>query len=134
MFDAEAVAKLWGVRKGKAQMNYDKLSRALRYYYDKNIIKKVTGQKFVYRFVVAQQQQQSFDISNNNNNGNNSKFNSLLLFKQENENICNSSINESFLFSMQQNGNLTKKPKTTTLSRQQTCKIYFFLIKIKNLC
>lgn len=32
-------------------MNYDKLSRALRYYYDKNIIKKVTGQKFVYRFV-----------------------------------------------------------------------------------
>ncbi|KAL1415480.1 hypothetical protein MTO96_006821 [Rhipicephalus appendiculatus] len=32
-------------------MNYDKLSRALRYYYDKNIIKKVLGQKFVYRFV-----------------------------------------------------------------------------------
>lgn len=32
-------------------MNYDKLSRALRYYYDKNIIKKVIGQKFVYRFV-----------------------------------------------------------------------------------
>ncbi|XP_032365094.1 ETS domain-containing protein Elk-1 [Etheostoma spectabile] len=32
-------------------MNYDKLSRALRYYYDKNIIKKVSGQKFVYRFV-----------------------------------------------------------------------------------
>lgn len=32
-------------------MNYDKLSRALRYYYDKNIIKKVMGQKFVYKFV-----------------------------------------------------------------------------------
>ncbi|XP_045912318.1 ETS domain-containing protein Elk-1 isoform X1 [Micropterus dolomieu] len=32
-------------------MNYDKLSRALRYYYDKNIIKKVSGQKFVYKFV-----------------------------------------------------------------------------------
>lgn len=32
-------------------MNYDKLSRALRYYYDKDIIKKVVGQKFVYRFV-----------------------------------------------------------------------------------
>lgn len=32
-------------------MNYDKLSRALRYYYDKNIIKKVLGQKFVYKFV-----------------------------------------------------------------------------------
>lgn len=52
MLDAEAVARLWGVRKGKHQMNYDKLSRALRYYYDKNIIKKVNGQKFVYRFVV----------------------------------------------------------------------------------
>ncbi|KAI6175648.1 Ets-domain protein [Aphelenchoides bicaudatus] len=52
LLDAEAVARLWGVRKGKHQMNYDKLSRALRYYYDKNIIKKVNGQKFVYRFVV----------------------------------------------------------------------------------
>uniref|UniRef100_A0A0N5C4S9 ETS domain-containing protein n=1 Tax=Strongyloides papillosus TaxID=174720 RepID=A0A0N5C4S9_STREA len=51
LIDAESVARLWGQRKGKPQMNYDKLSRALRYYYDKNIIKKVTGQKFVYRFV-----------------------------------------------------------------------------------
>ncbi|XP_066559265.1 ETS domain-containing protein Elk-4 [Amia ocellicauda] len=48
---AEEVARLWGVRKNKPSMNYDKLSRALRYYYDKNIIKKVNGQKFVYRFV-----------------------------------------------------------------------------------
>ncbi|KHN73905.1 ETS domain-containing protein Elk-1 [Toxocara canis] len=51
LLDAEAVAQLWGQRKSKPHMNYDKLSRALRYYYDKNIIKKVIGQKFVYRFV-----------------------------------------------------------------------------------
>ncbi|KAK5848788.1 hypothetical protein PBY51_008481 [Eleginops maclovinus] len=48
---AEEVARLWGLRKSKTNMNYDKLSRALRYYYDKNIIKKVIGQKFVYKFV-----------------------------------------------------------------------------------
>ncbi|KAG9339985.1 hypothetical protein JZ751_022301 [Albula glossodonta] len=48
---SEEVAKLWGLRKNKTNMNYDKLSRALRYYYDKNIIKKVIGQKFVYKFV-----------------------------------------------------------------------------------
>lgn len=42
LLDSEAVAKLWGIRKGKNQMNYDKLSRALRYYYDKNIIRKVS--------------------------------------------------------------------------------------------
>uniref|UniRef100_A0A0K0CV38 ETS domain-containing protein n=1 Tax=Angiostrongylus cantonensis TaxID=6313 RepID=A0A0K0CV38_ANGCA len=62
LLDAEAVARLWGQRKAKPHMNYDKLSRALRYYYDKNIIKKVDkvlhtfqviGQKFVYRFVEA---------------------------------------------------------------------------------
>ena len=51
LVNCEEVAKLWGLRKNKMNMNYDKLSRALRYYYDKNIIKKVIGQKFVYRFV-----------------------------------------------------------------------------------
>ena len=51
LVNAEEVAKLWGLRKNKNNMNYDKLSRALRYYYDKNIIKKVGGQKFVYKFV-----------------------------------------------------------------------------------
>ncbi|XP_076578980.1 ETS domain-containing protein Elk-3 isoform X2 [Chaetodon auriga] len=51
LLKSEEVAKLWGLRKNKTNMNYDKLSRALRYYYDKNIIKKVIGQKFVYRFV-----------------------------------------------------------------------------------
>ena len=49
--NSEEVARLWGLRKNKTNMNYDKLSRALRYYYDKNIIKKVMGQKFVYKFV-----------------------------------------------------------------------------------
>ncbi|XP_055039742.2 LOW QUALITY PROTEIN: ETS domain-containing protein Elk-4 [Misgurnus anguillicaudatus] len=51
LLQAEEVARLWGARKNKPSMNYDKLSRALRYYYDKNIIRKVNGQKFVYRFV-----------------------------------------------------------------------------------
>ncbi|KAF0029425.1 hypothetical protein F2P81_018530 [Scophthalmus maximus] len=51
LLKSEEVAKLWGLRKNKTNMNYDKLSRALRYYYDKNIIRKVIGQKFVYKFV-----------------------------------------------------------------------------------
>ncbi|XP_077986383.1 uncharacterized protein LOC144440836 [Glandiceps talaboti] len=51
LVNAEEVARRWGLRKNKTNMNYDKLSRALRYYYDKNIIKKVMGQKFVYKFV-----------------------------------------------------------------------------------
>lgn len=51
LLNAEEVARMWGLRKNKTNMNYDKLSRALRYYYDKNIIKKVMGQKFVYKFV-----------------------------------------------------------------------------------
>lgn len=32
-------------------MNYEKLSRGLRYYYDKNIIHKTPGRRYVYRFV-----------------------------------------------------------------------------------
>lgn len=37
----EEVARRWGNLKQRPGMNYDKLSRALRYYYQKNIIKKV---------------------------------------------------------------------------------------------
>lgn len=36
--------------KSKPNMNYDKLSRALRYYYDKNIMTKVHGKRYAYKF------------------------------------------------------------------------------------
>ena len=36
------VAKRWGILKRKEGMNYEKLSRALRYYYKQGIIKKVS--------------------------------------------------------------------------------------------
>ncbi|KAF4014109.1 hypothetical protein G4228_005698 [Cervus hanglu yarkandensis] len=39
--DPDEVARRWGERKSKPNMNYDKLSRALRYYYDKNIMSKL---------------------------------------------------------------------------------------------
>ena len=51
LLDPENVAKLWGKRKNKPKMNYEKLSRGLRYYYDKNIISKVHGKRYVYRFL-----------------------------------------------------------------------------------
>jgi hypothetical protein len=35
LHQSEEVARMWGMRKNKTNMNYDKLSRALRYYYDK---------------------------------------------------------------------------------------------------
>lgn len=51
LVDPERVANLWGERKNKPTMNYEKLSRALRYYYDGDMISKVTGKRFVYKFV-----------------------------------------------------------------------------------
>ncbi|XP_065356518.1 DNA-binding protein D-ETS-6-like [Calliphora vicina] len=50
LIDPDMVAKLWGERKAKPNMNYDKLSRALRYYYDKNIMTKVHGKRYAYKF------------------------------------------------------------------------------------
>ncbi|XP_069060188.1 GA-binding protein alpha chain isoform X2 [Pleurodeles waltl] len=47
----ELVAQKWGARKNKPTMNYEKLSRALRYYYDGDMICKVQGKRFVYKFV-----------------------------------------------------------------------------------
>ncbi|XP_069961625.1 ETS-like protein pointed isoform X2 [Bactrocera oleae] len=49
--DPDEVARRWGIRKNKPKMNYEKLSRGLRYYYDKNIIHKTAGKRYVYKFV-----------------------------------------------------------------------------------
>ncbi|CAI5781277.1 integration site Fli-1 homolog isoform X1 [Podarcis lilfordi] len=50
MTDPDEVARRWGERKSKPNMNYDKLSRALRYYYDKSIMTKVHGKRYAYKF------------------------------------------------------------------------------------
>lgn len=41
LVNPEIVAQLWGERKNKPTMNYEKLSRALRYYYEGDMISKV---------------------------------------------------------------------------------------------
>ncbi|KAK7017473.1 hypothetical protein SK128_004390 [Halocaridina rubra] len=38
------VARRWGIQKNRPAMNYDKLSRSLRYYYEKGIMQKVAGE------------------------------------------------------------------------------------------
>lgn len=53
MVDPDEVARRWGERKSKPNMNYDKLSRALRYYYDKSIMTKVHGKRYAYKFDFA---------------------------------------------------------------------------------
>lgn len=50
MVDPDELGRKWGQRKNKPNMNYDKLSRALRYYYDKRILTKVQGKRYTYRF------------------------------------------------------------------------------------
>lgn len=50
LIDPECVARLWGIKKNKPAMNYEKLSRALRYYYDGDMISKVSGKRFAYKF------------------------------------------------------------------------------------
>lgn len=49
--DSVRVAKLWGQRKNRPAMNYDKLSRSIRQYYKKGIMKKTErSQRLVYQF------------------------------------------------------------------------------------
>ena len=52
LLEPEAIAVWWGFHKNKRNMSYDKLSRSLRYYYDKHIIRKISGERYVYRFCV----------------------------------------------------------------------------------
>ncbi|NXS54395.1 ETV4 protein, partial [Brachypteracias leptosomus] len=42
LIEPEEVARLWGIQKNRPAMNYDKLSRSLRYYYEKGIMQKVS--------------------------------------------------------------------------------------------
>lgn len=49
--DPAGLAKLWGKQKNHLSMNYDKMSRALRYYYRVNILRKVQGERHCYQFL-----------------------------------------------------------------------------------
>ncbi|CAL8291172.1 unnamed protein product [Lota lota] len=51
LVEPEEVARRWGMQKNRPAMNYDKLSRSLRYYYEKGIMQKVAGERYVYKFV-----------------------------------------------------------------------------------
>ncbi len=53
LVDPEEIARRWGIQKNRPAMNYDKLSRSLRYYYEKGIMQKVAGERYVYRFVCS---------------------------------------------------------------------------------
>ncbi|XP_072194638.1 ETS-related transcription factor Elf-5 isoform X2 [Excalfactoria chinensis] len=46
---SEALAKMWGQRKKNDRMTYEKLSRALRYYYKTGILERV-DRRLVYKF------------------------------------------------------------------------------------
>ncbi|XP_054835953.1 ETS-related transcription factor Elf-3 isoform X1 [Eublepharis macularius] len=47
---SEAVAQLWGQKKKNSSMTYEKLSRAMRYYYKREILERVDGRRLVYKF------------------------------------------------------------------------------------
>ncbi|XP_029552528.1 ETS homologous factor [Salmo trutta] len=47
---SEDVAQLWGKKKNNSTMTYEKLSRAMRYYYKREILEHVDGRRLVYKF------------------------------------------------------------------------------------
>lgn len=50
LVDLDEVVCWWGEWKFKFNMNYDKFSCVFCYYYDKNIMMKVYGKCYVYKF------------------------------------------------------------------------------------
>ena len=106
LLNPEEVAKLWGIRKNKPKMNYDKLSRALRYYYGREIIKKANSKKFVYRFVNL-----PTAILEEINSGKTSKVSECLMESFKIENSCPSYENfiKSFDSSLKNNPVTLKK-------------------------
>jgi len=56
LLEPEAIAVWWGYHKNKVNMNYEKFSRSLRYYYDKGILRKIPGERYVYCFCIDPEQ------------------------------------------------------------------------------
>ncbi|XP_065355377.1 ets DNA-binding protein pokkuri [Calliphora vicina] len=87
--DPAGLAKLWGIQKNHLSMNYDKMSRALRYYYRVNILRKVQGERHCYQFlrnptelkniknISLLRQSVNQNNANNSNNANNNNSNNL---------------------------------------------------------
>uniref|UniRef100_A0A5S6QU90 ETS domain-containing protein n=1 Tax=Trichuris muris TaxID=70415 RepID=A0A5S6QU90_TRIMR len=48
--ESEKMAQLWGLKKNNSRMTYEKLSRAMRYYYNSKLILPVSGRRLVYKF------------------------------------------------------------------------------------
>ncbi|XP_065839183.1 uncharacterized protein [Oscarella lobularis] len=51
VLDPDELARRWGVLKARPKMNYDKLSRSLRYYYQKKLLTKIASEKYVYKLL-----------------------------------------------------------------------------------
>nr|CAB3254116.1 transcription factor protein [Phallusia mammillata] len=47
---SDVVASMWGEKKRNPKMTYEKLSRAMRYYYNRGILERVDGRRLVYKF------------------------------------------------------------------------------------
>ncbi|XP_045175764.2 uncharacterized protein LOC123536551 isoform X2 [Mercenaria mercenaria] len=50
LVENKRIAYNWGMKKGNTDMSYEKLSRAMRYYYKKKIFQPVLGKRLVYKF------------------------------------------------------------------------------------
>lgn len=48
--DPTKLADMWGEKRNRTNMTYEKLSRSLRHYYEKKILRKVPKRKYTYKF------------------------------------------------------------------------------------
>lgn len=48
--DPAKLAEMWGEKRNRTNMTYEKLSRSLRHYYEKKILRKVPKRKYTYKF------------------------------------------------------------------------------------
>ncbi|KAL3218473.1 hypothetical protein MRX96_031542 [Rhipicephalus microplus] len=61
--DPHRLAKLWGMQKNHLNMNFDKMSRAMRYYYRVKILQKEPGERLCYRFLRPPKELSALDMS-----------------------------------------------------------------------
>ncbi|XP_035673404.1 bromodomain-containing protein 4-like isoform X2 [Branchiostoma floridae] len=119
--NANAIARLWGKQKNRDNMTYEKLSRAMRYYYRMDILVKEGSQRLTYRFLKGLE-----DIHADRANRRRNRSGSTSATSRNAPPLTNEPHNKMGVLDLDAEGKVEAKPQHNNLGnmQQETQRLY----------